>query len=401
VEHARSRLSQITIGSRPLPARTDPPADRSGPPASRPHSSGSASSKSRHPEKRDVALVLAGGNALGAYLGGAYEILHQSGPQPAWIVGASAGAVVGAIILGNPPEDRLPKLRQFWAEATQHTGRSPSEMLKPRQIYNGLHVLLGLAWGRPTIYRHRLPGPWSALPWIPNDVAIFDHEPLRETLERLVDFSRLNASETRLTVGCVDVETGEEVFFDNRHDVIRPEHILASTAILPAFPPVEVEGRLLCDAGYTMNLPLDPVFTTEPEGDLLCIAVDLFSLAAPRPASLDAVLERANDLIFASPPRRAIAALRREYALRQELRPDGPKVTLLHVAYQASADELAAKSFDFSPSSIQDRWEAGRRDMEAGLAFLEERKPDGERFSYLTPQGLKAEPHAEALRKVR
>jgi NTE family protein len=47
-------------------------------------------------------------------------------------------------------------------------------------------------------------------------------------------------------------------------------------------------GRLLCDAGYTINLPLDPVFETEPNNDLLCIAVDLFSLRAPRPASLDA-----------------------------------------------------------------------------------------------------------------
>lgn len=335
----------------------------------------------------DVALVLGGGNALGAYLAGAYEVLHEHGPQPDWIVGASIGAVTGAIIAGNAPEDRLPRLRQFWAEATQHTGRSPSDMLKPRQIYNGLHAMLALAWGRPSIYRHRLPGLWSALPWVPNDVALFDHAPLRDTLDRLVDFDRLNGGDTRLTIGCVDLETGEEVFFDTEREAIRPEHILASAAILPAFPPVEVDGRLLCDAGYTMNLPLDPVFATEPERDLLCIAVDLFGLRAPRPASLDAALERAHDLIFASAPRRAIAALRREYALRQELRPDGPRVTLLNFAYQAGADELSAKSFDYSPSSVRDRWAAGARDMTAGLARLDERAPDAARFAYVTPDG--------------
>ncbi|HEY8566725.1 MAG TPA: patatin-like phospholipase family protein [Beijerinckiaceae bacterium] len=346
------------------------------------------------PAKADTALVLGGGNALGAYLAGACEVLDEHGFAPGWIVGASVGAVTGAILAGNPPEERLARLRQFWAEAAQHTGPSPTDALKPRQIYNGLHALHALAWGRPSIYRHRWPGLWSALPGVPNDVALFDHGPLSDTLERLVDFGRLRDGETRLTVGCVDVESGQEVYFDSHRGGIRPEHVLASTAILPAFPPIEIEGRLLCDAGYTNNLPLDPLFETEPERDLLCIALDLFSLQAPRPASLDAVLERANDLIFASAPRRAIAGLRREYALRDALRPDGPRVTLLHLAYQTGADELASKSFDYSPSSVRDRWAAGAEDMKAGLARLDGAPGPG-RFTYLTredfaPRGAEA-----------
>ncbi len=333
----------------------------------------------------DVALVLSGGNALGPYLAGAYEVMEARGITPSRIVGASAGAVTGALIAGNAPADRLPRLRAFWAEATQHTAGSPTAMLKPRQIYNGLHAALALLWGRPTIFRHRLPGLWSALPWMPNDVSLFDHAPLRGTLERLVDFERLNGGEIELTIGCVDIESGEEVYFDNRRDRLTPDHFLASTAIMPAFPPVEIDGRLLCDAGYTINLPLNPIFAAEPERDLTCIAVDLFALRAPRPASLDAVLERANDLIFASSSRRAIEALEREYALREELRPDGPAATLLHVAYQAGADELAAKSFDFSPSSMRDRWKAGTRDMADGLDRLAGTPPRARRFTYLPP----------------
>ena len=340
---------------------------------------------------RDLALVFAGGNAVGAYHAGTYEALHDSGLRPDWVVGASIGAVTAAIVAGNAPEDRVSKLRMFWDEATLATGPSPTGLLKPRQVYNGLHALLALVWGRPSIFRHRLPGLWSALPWVPNDVALFDNAPLLRTLERLVDFDRLNRGDTRLTVGCVDLETGEEVYFDTAQEVVRPEHILASTAILPAFPPVEVDGRVLCDAGYTNNLPLDPLFATEPERDLLCIASDLFSLRAPKPASLDAVLERANDLIFASPPRRAIAGLRREYALRERLDPTGPAVTLLHLVYQAGADELAAKSFDFSPSSIRDRWAAGRRDAERGLEALAADGRGKSRFEYLSlPDSLSA-----------
>ena len=334
-------------------------------------------------DTRDLALVFAGGNAVGAYHAGTYEALHGHGLRPDWVVGASIGAVTAAIVAGNAPEDRVAKLRMFWAEATQATGPSPTGLLKPRQVYNGLHALLALAWGRPSIFRHRLPGLWSALPWVPNDVALFDNVPLLRTLERLVDFDRLNRGGTRLTIGCVDIETGEEVYFDTAREKVRPEHILASTAILPAFPPVEVDGRVLCDAGYTSNLPLDPLFETEPERDLLCIASDLFSLRAPRPASLDAVIERANDLIFASASRRAIAGLRREYELRQRFDPTGPAVTLLHLVYQAGADELAAKSFDFSPSSIRDRGAAGRRDAEQGLGLLAPDRRGRGRFEYL------------------
>ncbi|KAB1073473.1 patatin-like phospholipase family protein [Methylobacterium planeticum] len=337
--------------------------------------------------ERDLAMIFAGGNAVGAYHSGAYEALHHQGLRPGWVVGASIGAVTAAIIAGNAPEDRVDKLRTFWDEATQGTGPSPSALLKPRQVYNGLHALLALAWGRPNIFRHRLPGLWSALPWVPNDVALFDNAPLLQTLNRLVDFERLNRGDTRLTVCCVDIETGEEVYFDTSREVVRPEHILASTAILPAFPPVELDGRVLCDAGYTNNLPLDPVFAAEPPRDLLCIASDLFSLRAPRPASLDAVLERANDLIFASAPRRAISGLRREYDLRQRLDPNGPTVTLLHLIYQAGADELAAKSFDFSPSSIRDRWAAGGRDAVHGLRLLALSEPDAGRFNYVTLPG--------------
>lgn len=353
-----------------------------------PYDASASDAVSRYPDatapsdRGDIALVLSGGNALGAYHAGVYEVLHQRGICPGWIVGASMGAVTAAIVAGNAPEDHVPQLRRFWSEATQHTAPSVSGMLKPRQVYNGLHAVLTLMWGRPNIFQHRWPGLWSALPGAPNDVAMFDHAPLLASINRYVDFERLNRGDIRVTIGCVDVASGEEVYFDTARGMVRAEHVLASTSLLPAFPPVEIDGRLLCDLGYTNNLPLDPIFADEPKRDLLCIASDLFNLQAPRPGSLDAVLERANDLIFASAGRRAISALRREYELRQRLEPNGPTVTLLHTVYKAAADQLSAKSFDFSPSSIRDRWTAGKQDMEHGLDVLTDRRPEGRRFVY-------------------
>lgn len=337
------------------------------------------------PPARDIALVFGGGNALGAYHAGGYEVLQERGIRPDWVVGASVGAITAAIVVGNAPEDRLSRLHRFWNEATLPTAPAALDLLKPRQHYNALHALMTLVYGRPNIFRHRYPGLWSALPWMPNDVALFDHAPLLDTLARLVDFERLNRAETRLTIACVDVVTGEEVCFDNTRQPLEPRHILASAALLPAFPPVELDGRLLCDAGYTNNLPLDPLFDPEPERDRLCIALDLFALEADPPRSLDAVLERANDLIFASASRRTIGGLDRLYALRERIDPNGPVATLLHLVHRAGADQLAAKSFDFSPSSIRDRWAAGRRDMERGLDRLASRSPTGRRFVYECP----------------
>ena len=367
-----------------MPPSPSPRADRDGSPAD--------------PGRERVALVLGGGNALGAYLAGAYELLHERGVRPDRIVGASIGAVTGAILAGNPPERRLERLEAFWAEATLHTIRAAPAGLRGRQVYNGAHVALAALLGRPGIFGRRYPGLWSILPGMPGDVALYDHAPLRRTLERLVDFDRLNRAETRFTLACTDIETGDDVYFDNTRHEIGPEHILASAAIAPLFPPVEIGGRLLGDPGYANNLPLDPVFVPPPEADLVCLAADLFSLRSPRPASLDAAVERAQDIVFASAARRQIEALRREYALHEELRPDGPRVRLVHLAYQAASHELAAKSLDYSPSSVRDRWATGRRDMASGLALLEgAAASDGRRrFEYLAVDPREAGAAAEA-----
>lgn len=332
-----------------------------------------------------MALVLAGGNALGAYLAGAYEQLHRRGVRPDWIVGASIGAVTGAIIAGNAAEDRIERLAAFWAEAATPTIATETGGTL-RQIQNGLHTMLAAAMGRPGLFRHRYPGIWSILPGMPRDVALYDHAPLRRTVERLVDFDRLNRAEVRFTAACVDIETGEDVYFDNLRDEITPDHLLASAALAPVFPPVEIGGRVLCDPGYACNLPLDPVFDPPPERDLVCIAVDLFSLASPRPATLDATLERAQDILFASAPRRSIKALQREYGLREALRADGPRIRLAHLAYRPAGHELAAKAFDYSPASIRDRWAAGREDMAGILDRLGEAATRPGRFQYLTTE---------------
>jgi NTE family protein len=354
------------------------------------------------PEKdQPVVLVLGGGNALGSYLAGAYEHLQQRSIEPRWIVGASIGAITGAIIAGNAPEDRVPRLKEFWEQAKIHSGFTLNRGSSVRHAYNEVHTALALLFGRPGLFGHRFPGLLSVLPWMPSDIALYDHRPMRGTLERLIDFRLLNQGGMRFTAGCVDLETGEEVFFDTMREEIAPEHLLATTAIAPVFPPIEIGGRLLCDPGFTNNLPVDVVLATPPEEDTLCIAVELFSLKASRPASLDASAERANDLILASSSRRSIQALQREYALRERIEPNGSSVTLLHLAYQSGSDERAGKTFDYSPASLLDRWTAGARDMKHALAQLAASRPETKRLRVIRLDPRLAAASAETGARAR
>jgi NTE family protein len=332
----------------------------------------------------EIVLVLGGGNALGSYHAGTYEVMEARGLQPDWIVGASVGAITGAILAGNPPERRRERLRRYWDEAAQTSPwPAPPHGGHLRELYNAVHILNAAAFGRPGIYRPRFPGVWSVLPWMPKDRSLYDQTPLRDTLERLIDFDFLNRAETRLSFVCIDTETGDEVWFDNTRDRIGPEHLLAGAALMPLFQPVEIGGRLLCDPGLANNLPVDHVFVDPPGHDLVCFASDLHSTIGRRPKCLDTTCQRTEDIVFGSQGRRNIAALQREYALRQRWEPEGPSVTLVHLVYEAQEPELAGKLFDFSPGSIRDRWDAGRRQMVEVLDMLASRPKTNERFTFL------------------
>ena len=366
-------------------------------------------------ERKDrprIALVLAGGNALGAYGAGAYEAMHGRGYLPDLISGASIGAINGAIIAGNALERRVDKLREFWIDAAMF---SPNAWLaatgRPRKDYNRAHALHAVLFGRPGLFVPRIPGLLSALPGMPRDVAIFDNRPTTATLERVVDFELLNSAQVPLIVNCSDMGTGQPIRFDTRVKPVAPVHFLASSGLAPAFPPVTIDGQSLGDPGFISNLPLDAVLEHKLEDDLLCFAVDLFDVNDERPDDLDGVIERTQDILFAAQSQRTIEARVREHRLRHiiaalaESLPrsaDGynalkglgdegsaAELDIVFVAYRAAAHELAAKTLEYSRTSIEERWAAGRDDMHAAIDRLEagQSARSGPGFAlYSTPQ---------------
>ena len=202
-----------------------------------------------------LALVLGGGNALGAYHGGVAEALAAEGVWPDWIAGSSIGAIMGALIAGNPPERRVAAIREFWNRGAL---RDPVADWLPDALRKPVHFTAALqarVAGRPQLYHLRL----GELLGGDGRPGLYDPAPMRRALETLVDFDLLNRGPIRLTMLAVDVETGSEVSFDSQRERIGVDHLLASAALIPDFPAVPIGNRLLADGGLAANVPVDLV----------------------------------------------------------------------------------------------------------------------------------------------
>jgi NTE family protein len=301
-----------------------------------------------------ITLVLSGGNALGAFQAGAYEALHEAGATVTRVAGASIGAINGALIAGNTPERRLERLRTFWQPA------ATAERWWWEEAADTARRTAAASWtivsGQPSVFVPKIAGLPDPAP------ALYDTRPLDATLVALVDFDRLNGGDPRYLATAVDLDTGEDVVLDAASTRIGPEHVRASAALMPVFPPVEVDGRALVDPGLSANLPLDAVLE-EPDGSLV-VALDLLPMASPRPATMGETVARMQDIVFAAQGRRALEKWQRLYAL------EGRQAAVIHLPYGQQEREVVGKAFDFSPESVRERWDAGRTGMARVLERL-------------------------------
>ncbi|MGJ4952912.1 DUF3734 domain-containing protein [Bradyrhizobium sp. HKCCYLS20291] len=353
-------------------------------------------------------LVLQGGGALGSYQAGAYQALCHFDFEPEWIAGISIGAINAAIIAGNDRDKRIDRLKEFWEMVSSPVPWKP--LLNGdhhRSAFNEVSAGLIAAFGVPGFFTPRFPPAplWPA--GTAQSVSYYDTAPLKRTLERLVDFDRINDLKTRLSVGAVGVTTGNFTYFDNvefnkQGKRLTPEHIMASGALPPGFPPVEIDGEYYWDGGIASNTPLDYVLDTETDRDLLIFQVDLFSARGELPRTLLEAAEREKDIRYSSRTRmntdknRMIhntrKALRELYArLPDELRNDPSleilckaaqenTVTVVHLIYRSKSYESSSKDYDFSHVAMVEHWEAGVRDVHQSMRHKDwlERPQSGE-----------------------
>ncbi|HZZ32133.1 MAG TPA: patatin-like phospholipase family protein, partial [Phenylobacterium sp.] len=202
-------------------------------------------------------LVLQGGGALGSYQAGVYEALSQAGTEPQWLAGISIGAINAAIIAGNAPDKRLERLQDFWTSVTSGWSFGAHNTTDTFRAFLGdASIGWAMAAGVPGFFSPRAVSPLFMSGGGAEALSFYDSGPLKATLERLIDFDRINARETRLSVGAVNIRTGNFAYFDNAHQRIGPEHIMASGALPPGLPPVEIDGEWYWDGGLVSNTPL-------------------------------------------------------------------------------------------------------------------------------------------------
>jgi NTE family protein len=344
-------------------------------------------SASSYASRRDhTLLVLQGGGALGAYQAGVYEALAENGFAPDWVTGVSIGAINAAIIAGNPMDLRVPRLREFWDRVSSGLPLVPPPILEPlRRTLNLVSASSALSFGVPHFFYPRIPPPVFMPPGTISALSFYDTEPLRETLRELVQLDIINGKEMRFAVGSVEVTSGNSQYFDNyKKDTgdITIEHVMASGALPPGFPPIQVGDKFYWDGGIVSNSPLWYVLDEEPDLEALIMQVDLFSASGEMPRNLDEVLERAKDIQYSSKTRSnttrakqmddVTAAVRRLLAkLPADLRADvdakflaqstqAHKVSIVQLINRRFDHSTQAKDYEFSRATVRALWDAGR-----------------------------------------
>lgn len=340
------------------------------------------------PQFERVALLLQGGGALGSYQAGVYQALAEADLHPNWVAGISIGAINSALIAGNPPERRVPRLRQFWESVSTPPFGLPDlfdlEGDLARTAINQMRAWGILLGGAPQFFVPRPVPPFLHPSGTMQALSFYDVEPLKASLERLVDFDLINEGPTRFSVGAVNVCTGNFVYFDSTTHQIGPDHIMASGALPPGFPAIEIEGEFYWDGGLVSNTPLQWVLDSHPRRDTLAFQVDLWNARGDLPRDLVESEVRQKEIRFSSRTRAATDSFRKGQQLRrafariyQDLPPelrqlpeaellakeaDDKVYNIIQLIYRSPKYEGAAKDYEFSRRTMEEHWRAGYND---------------------------------------
>lgn len=331
-----------------------------------------------------IACVFQGGGALGAYQVGAFSAIHERGYQPDFLAGVSIGAINSAIIAGNTPKKQVEKLLEFWNDIIPQLWID-SCSLNENDTFHHLHNYLGalhsLLFGVPGFFEPRALPPSDFLTNTPDKLSYYDTSVLRDSLEKVIDFERINDKKITLCLGVVNVTSGEMEFFNNNEDTITPEHIMASCALPPGLPAIKIRGNYYWDGGIYANTPLVTVLDALPEKDTLCFVVDCFSLKGTLPETMEQVEERQKDIRYASHSRRltnvytsrqnlqsAINLLGKKMPAAMKKDPQVQKIlalghekrfSVVHIIYRGTPFSHSFKDYNFARAAIETRLKTG------------------------------------------
>lgn len=338
-----------------------------------------------------VALVFQGGGALGSYQAGVFEGLSEAGIEPNWMSGVSIGAINASIIAGNKPEDRVTKLKEFWETVTDHGYASHlagnDDM---RTFHNMTSAFMSMISGIPGFYKPRMLSPWQQVPGQAGATSHYDTSDLKDHLNSLIDWDILNSNSHRLSVGAVNVRTGNYKYFDTALERLGPEHIMASGALPPAFPAMKIGSEYYWDGGIVSNTPLQYLLELHKLHQALVFQVDLFNARGDMPKTMPEVMSRQKDIMFSSRTRNATTRYKKIHDLQIQLRDalsridpakwtpadklmleelqDTPQINVLQLIYHHADYEGDSKDYEFSKWTMREHWAAGLEDARRTLS---------------------------------
>jgi NTE family protein len=347
-----------------------------------------------------VPLVFQGGGALGAYQAGVYQAIDEANIEVSWICGTSIGAINGALIVGNPPEQRVEKLREFWEAITKPQIAFPnipwlpdlslSENPLTRYWINKISTLATMMQGVPGFFSARPFPPVNSPAESPSLVSYYDISPLKTTLGKLVDFDLINSKSMRLSVGAANVQTGASTYFNNDERPISMLHILASASLPPGFPPTEINGEYYWDGAVVSNTPMQHVIDTRQRDSALIFQVDLWDPNGEVPLDIPSAFLRATEIHSASRANISLEQYKKMEKFRNALcsffdrlpkqyqnDPDArflenearvKAATIVHLKYQPRKYEGSDKTFEFSRGAMEEHWKTGYEDTKVALA---------------------------------
>jgi NTE family protein len=240
-----------------------------------------------------INLALQGGGTYGAFTWGVLDHLLDDGRLTVeGISGTSAGAV-NAVMLADGlkrggPEEARKRLADFWRAASLG-GDLPAVQ---RVVTDRLFSLLPSA-GSPTF---DWLSAWSQH-LSPYDINPLNINPLKEMIERFVDFEGLRTDSRKIFIAATNVQTGRLHIFP--HDKISAEAVMASACLPAVFRAVEIDGVPYWDGGYLGNPVLYPFFRSTDTEDVLIVQINPL-VRKKIPTSTREIMARVNEITFNS-----------------------------------------------------------------------------------------------------
>ena len=291
----------------------------------------------RHKESRQTenVLVLQGGGSLGAFACGVFKALVKKKIRIDIVAGTSTGAINAAIIVGSKSGHPENDLEEFWLEIAESNYKiipdiylfdydSQNQKYVPKQISSA--SANAAMFGVPKVF---IPRWWKLQPIeqeiLPDGLDnsklsvefvdprkwtyLYDHSPLIKTLDKYIDYKKLNLAASkeelpevlRLIITSVDVMTSKPLIFDNTKMEIQAKHILASSGYpIYGFPWIEVEkGVYGWDGSLLSNTPVRETLFASPRNDKNIFIVENYTRNIHRlPSNMAEVESRAKDILF-------------------------------------------------------------------------------------------------------